>query len=56
LDDLSGRRLLVDYPKKQQDEILDILFKPNYAASLQVLKVEARVDLLLHFFHHAHRS
>ncbi|CAH1784603.1 unnamed protein product [Owenia fusiformis] len=37
-------KLLVNYPKKQRDEILDYLFKPNYAASLQILKVEIGGD------------
>jgi hypothetical protein len=31
-------RLLWDYPAQQQSEILDYLFKPNYGASLQILK------------------
>ena len=35
-------RLLLDYPAQQQTEILDILFKPDYAASLHMLKVEVR--------------
>ena len=33
-------RLLVDYPAAQQEQILDYLFKPNFGASLQILKVE----------------
>jgi hypothetical protein len=33
-------RLLVDYPVAQQEQILDYLFKPNFGASLQILKVE----------------
>ncbi len=37
-------RLLWDYPAKQRDEILDYLFKPNYGASLQILKVEIGDD------------
>jgi len=37
-------RLLWDYPQKQRDEILDYLFKPNYGASLQILKVEIGCD------------
>lgn len=37
-------RLLFDYPAKQQSEILDYLFKPNYGASLQILKVEIGGD------------
>ena len=37
-------RLLVDYPPKQQKQILDYLFKPNYGASLQILKVEIGSD------------
>ncbi|HET8843347.1 MAG TPA: hypothetical protein VFN35_17925, partial [Ktedonobacteraceae bacterium] len=37
-------RLLFDYPAKQQSEILDYLFKPNYGASLHILKVEIGGD------------
>lgn len=37
-------RLLVSYPQKQRDEILDYLFKPNFAASLHILKVEIGGD------------
>eukprot|EP00039_Didymoeca_costata_P022216 m.4005 g.4005 ORF g.4005 m.4005 type:complete len:975 (+) comp2877_c0_seq1:110-3034(+) len=39
-------RLLVDYPAEQQEQILDYLFKPNFGASLQMLKVEIGGDLL----------
>ena len=34
-------RLLYDYPVQQRSEILDYLFKPNYGASFQHLKVES---------------
>ena len=37
-------RLLWDYPAQQQSEILDYLFKPNFGASLQILKVEIGGD------------
>ncbi|HEY5003240.1 MAG TPA: hypothetical protein VII61_08815 [Ktedonobacteraceae bacterium] len=37
-------RLLFDYPSAQQAQILDYLFKPNYGASLQILKVEIGSD------------
>ncbi|XP_060079232.1 galactocerebrosidase-like isoform X2 [Ylistrum balloti] len=37
-------KLLVNYPKKYRDQILDYLFKPNFAASLQILKVEIGGD------------
>ena len=33
-------RLLIDYPEPQRNQILDFLFKPNYGASVQALKVE----------------
>ena len=33
-------RLLIDYPRALQDDILDVLFKPNAGASLQIIKVE----------------
>jgi hypothetical protein len=37
-------RLLVDYPEPQRGQILDYLFKPNYGANLQILKVEIGGD------------
>ena len=37
-------RLLWDYPAKQRDGILDYLFKPNFGASVQILKVEIGDD------------
>lgn len=37
-------RLLYDYPDKQRAELLDLLFKPQYGASLQHLKVEIGSD------------
>eukprot|EP00040_Diaphanoeca_grandis_P017779 m.93162 g.93162 ORF g.93162 m.93162 type:complete len:878 (-) comp26612_c0_seq1:128-2761(-) len=37
-------RLLPDYPSEQQSQILDYLFKPNFGASLHVLKVEIGGD------------
>jgi galactosylceramidase len=37
-------KLLVNYPQAQRDEILDYLFKPNFGASLQILKVEIGGD------------
>jgi len=33
-------RLIFSYPQQQRDEILDFLFKPNFGASLHMLKVE----------------
>lgn len=39
-------RCLVDYHKEQQSQILDYLFKPNFGASLQMLKVEIGSDIL----------
>ena len=36
----ASSRLLIDYPEPQRSEILDYLFKPNYGAALQHLKVE----------------
>ncbi|GFR85272.1 galactocerebrosidase, partial [Elysia marginata] len=38
-------KLLVNYEKKIRDEILDYLFKPNFGASLQILKVEIGGDV-----------
>ncbi len=36
----ASSRLLIDYPEPEQSQILDFLFKPDYGASLQHLKVE----------------
>jgi hypothetical protein len=36
----ASSRLLVDYPEPQRSQILDYLFKPDYGAALQHLKVE----------------
>ncbi len=38
-------RLLPDYPEPQRSEILDYLFKPGFAASLSILKVEVGGDV-----------
>jgi hypothetical protein len=40
----GNTRLLTDYPAAQQSQILDYLFKPDYGASLQILKVEIGGD------------
>ncbi len=40
----GNSRLLIDYPPKQRNEILDYLFKPGYGASLQILKLEIGGD------------
>jgi hypothetical protein len=40
----GNSRLLADYPPAQQRQILDYLFKPDYGASLQILKVEIGGD------------
>ncbi len=37
-------RLLIDYPEPQRSQILDYLFKPDYGANLQILKVEIGGD------------
>jgi len=37
-------RLLINYPVPQRAEILDLLFKPRYGASVQALKVEIGGD------------
>lgn len=41
----ASSRLLVDYPEPARSQILDYLFKPNYGASLQHLKVEIGSDV-----------
>lgn len=40
----SSSRLLVDYPARERSQILDLLFKPRYGASLQLLKAEIGGD------------
>lgn len=40
----ASTRLLFNYPEPQRSQILDYLFKPNYGASLQLLKVEIGSD------------
>ena len=37
-------RLLQDYPAEQRSDVLDLLFLPNFGASLQHLKVEIGGD------------
>src|SRR5690606_36668355 len=41
----ASSRLLIDYPEPERSQILDYLFKPNYGASLQILKVEIGGDM-----------
>ena len=41
----ASSRLLIDYPEPQRSQILDYLFKPNYGAALQHLKVEIGGDV-----------
>lgn len=41
----ASTRLLVDYPQKQRDEILNYLFKPDFGAALQNLKCELGGDI-----------
>ena len=40
----GNTRLLYDYPAAQQAQILDYLFKPNYGAGVQLLKLEIGGD------------
>jgi hypothetical protein len=40
----ASSRLLIDYPEPYRTEVLDYLFKPNYGAALQHLKVEIGGD------------
>jgi galactosylceramidase len=37
-------KLLSEYPKDQQDDILDLLFKPKFGASFHLLKIEIGSD------------
>lgn len=41
----ASSRLLWDYPELYRGEILDLLFKPKFGASLQHLKVEIGGDV-----------
>jgi len=41
----ASSRLLIDYPEPERSQILDYLFKPNYGAALQHLKVEIGSDV-----------
>ncbi|MEO8592797.1 MAG: hypothetical protein ABI759_05720 [Candidatus Solibacter sp.] len=41
----GSSRLLIDYPEPYRGQILDYLFKPNYGASLQDLKIEIGGDV-----------
>jgi galactosylceramidase len=40
----ASSRLLYDYPEPQRSDVLDLLFKPNFGAGLQLLKVEIGGD------------
>lgn len=40
----ASSRLLIDYPEPYRTQVLDYLFKPNYGASLEHLKVEIGGD------------
>lgn len=41
----ASSRLLYDYPEPERSQILDYLFKPNYGAEMQLLKVEIGGDM-----------
>ncbi len=41
----ASSRLLIEYPEPQRSQILDFLFKPNYGAGFQHLKVEIGGDV-----------
>eukprot|EP00912_Choanoflagellata_sp_UC4_P000018 UC4_evm1s13 len=34
----ASSRLLIDYPEQQRNDILDLLFKPNFGAALDLIK------------------
>jgi hypothetical protein len=40
----GNSRLLIDYPEPQRTQILDYLFRPNFGAAMQILKVEIGGD------------
>lgn len=41
----GSSRLLLDYPAPEREQILDYLFRPNYGAALDILKVEIGADV-----------
>ena len=41
----ASSRLLIDYPEPSRSQILDFLFKSNYGAGFQHLKVEIGGDV-----------
>lgn len=41
----ASSRLLIDYPEPYRSQILDFLFKPNWGAGFQHLKVEIGGDI-----------
>lgn len=41
----ASSRLLLDYPMQQRSQILNLLFRPKFGASLQILKVEIGGDI-----------
>jgi hypothetical protein len=41
----ASSKLLSDYPEEQRNQILDLLFKPRFGASLQQVKVEIGGDV-----------
>jgi hypothetical protein len=41
----ASSKLLSDYPKEYRDQVLDLLFKPKFGASLQQIKVEIGGDV-----------
>ena len=43
----ASSRLLIDYPEPQRGDILDVLFKKGFGASLDMLKIENGVSPLL---------
>ena len=40
----GNSRLLIDYPDAQRSQLLDYMFKPDYGASAQILKIEIGGD------------
>jgi len=40
----GNSRLLFDYPEPQRSQILDYLFRPNYGAAVQIMKLEVGGD------------
>jgi hypothetical protein len=42
----ASSRLLIDYPEPQRSDLLDLLYKPQHGAALQICKIEIGGDVM----------